>query len=177
MPFLVLKTKCSQNKTVSIIVFATRVADTHYLPHNHHLILSSSNSKMVCRQWSLSSRFTGTWQIKCDKVAETLWGPSGSRVAMRWYGLGEPCGGKAEPGCGCWQWGHAPSCPSQGHLEAEGMTHGAAFQAAHITSQPLRSWKEARGRWEFPDPEGTLRMKEVLLTVSANGAPGPVSMI
>lgn len=81
-------------------MIATRVTDTHYLPHNHDLILSSSDSKMVFRQRSLSSRVTGTWQMKRDRVTETLWGPSGSRVAMR----PTCCGRALQWEGGAWLW-------------------------------------------------------------------------
>lgn len=93
----------------------------------HHRIQKRCSVSDPCRSGSQE-----LGKVKVTKLPRL----SGDRLAAAWPYAALACGGKVEPGCGCWQWLWGVSCPPRGQLEAESMTHGAAFSGCshHITA-------------------------------------------
>lgn len=142
MPFLVLKTKYSQKKKQPISINLNHswlllelliLTTCHIITiwFYHHRIQKWCSVSDPCHP---GSQELGKWNVT------ELPRLSGDHLAAAWPCarpvVGEPCSGKVEPGCGCWQWWCSISCPSRGQLEAESMTHGAAFPGCshHITA-------------------------------------------
>lgn len=150
-------------------MIATRVTDTHYLQQNHGMILSSSENSFPKRtsvfrmEWSFVLQFAGTWQRNCGKAAETMW-------QLRGHALGSVTWSGKVLGVERWRFAVVAGRSDVGtsflsfplaSWKLKACLTGAAFATPPLlTSQPLWSWKEARGWWEFFFPEWTLRMKE-----------------
>lgn len=151
MPLLVLQTRCSEWKRKAMkeshLLPATKIKICFY--HHQRTHFHKRPSISIPTGWSWLCGSQGLGRLNTTRSL-CLWG----------HALGKPCSGKGDS---LWLlvvvlWYFLSFLLPAGGWErdSEGL----------FASQPLRSWRGARGWWEFFPPEWTRRMKEELRAMS-----------